>query len=266
MAEGTSESCETAPLRWGVWATFAWALAALGVLFMAVGAAKGVIFLINSPELNKLMGSRDGFLALTGIPGGLVVVGVLVLAAYLSRRPVAAYLGLLPSRVNGDVIGTTIATLLVPTLMFTVVGASLGYEFDPPRQMVGPITWPVALLWIFTAIITPLYEELLFRGLLYRGLSESRLGVTGSVLVTAIWSCARSQAGLVRPDLPCRDGPGIRMSSRQQRLGMAVDRGAWPRQWTSGADRQGTLVVLVSSEPQRLRRPARTGKTVGGAA
>jgi uncharacterized protein len=112
-------------------------------------------------------------------------VGVVVLAAYLSRRPVAAYLGLLPPRANGEVIGTTIATLLIPTFMFTVVGASLGHEFEQARP-IGPISWPVALLWIFTAIITPVFEELLFRGFLYRGLSESRLGVAGAVLVTAI--------------------------------------------------------------------------------
>jgi membrane protease YdiL (CAAX protease family) len=44
------------------------------------------------------------------------------------------------------------------------------------------------LLWIFitVAVLAPLFEELLYRGLLYRGFAESRMGTTGAILLTAL--------------------------------------------------------------------------------
>ncbi len=37
-----------------------------------------------------------------------------------------------------------------------------------------------------TVVLMPLFEELLFRGFLYRGLADSRLGVAGAISIAAV--------------------------------------------------------------------------------
>jgi membrane protease YdiL (CAAX protease family) len=187
MVGGTSESGGTTPRRWGVWATLAWSVAAFPGAVIVVGlAVRAIITVADSPALTRLIDSSDGRIILIGIPGGCAAAGTVLLAAYLSRNPVAAYLGLVPCRAHlAQVVVIAIATLAFPTLMFRVLAPAFGVAFGPDGG-VGATGWVAVLLWISTAIVTPVYEELLFRGLLYRGLAASRLGVVGAVGVTAV--------------------------------------------------------------------------------
>ena len=45
---------------------------------------------------------------------------------------------------------------------------------------------PVFPLWLGTGILAPLFEEMLFRGLLFTGARQTRLGVTGCIVFTAL--------------------------------------------------------------------------------
>lgn len=47
-------------------------------------------------------------------------------------------------------------------------------------------TQHVTILWIAVIVAAPIFEELFFRGFLYAGLSQSRLGNIGTILLTAM--------------------------------------------------------------------------------
>ena len=57
-------------------------------------------------------------------------------------------------------------------------------------------TQNLPLLWIAVAVGAPFFEEFLFRGFLLEGLSRSRLGLTGAILLTsASWAIIHMQYG-----------------------------------------------------------------------
>jgi membrane protease YdiL (CAAX protease family) len=62
-----------------------------------------------------------------------------------------------------------------------------GREIVPPfmREAYASARWP-ALLWLAIVVAAPISEELLFRGLLFGGLVNSRLGFVGTALFTAV--------------------------------------------------------------------------------
>jgi hypothetical protein len=52
----------------------------------------------------------------------------------------------------------------------------------------------MALLWVAVALAAPLFEELFFRGFLFRGLCGSALGAAGAIVVTAaLWALIHVQ-------------------------------------------------------------------------
>jgi membrane protease YdiL (CAAX protease family) len=71
----------------------------------------------------------------------------------------------------------------------------LAYAFPSPEQAASPFVSeyrtlaadPVALVlfWLVNGLIAPVAEEIVYRGFLLRGLLASRLGVTGSIALTA---------------------------------------------------------------------------------
>jgi membrane protease YdiL (CAAX protease family) len=71
----------------------------------------------------------------------------------------------------------------------------LAYAFPSPEEAVSPFIReyralaadPVALvlLWLVTGLIAPVTEEIVYRGFLLPGLMASRLGVAGSIVLTA---------------------------------------------------------------------------------
>ena len=57
-------------------------------------------------------------------------------------------------------------------------------------------TQNLPLLWVAVCISAPIFEEFLFRGFLFEGLSRSRLGVAGAALLTsASWAFIHTQYG-----------------------------------------------------------------------
>jgi membrane protease YdiL (CAAX protease family) len=45
--------------------------------------------------------------------------------------------------------------------------------------------WPL-LLWIAVVILGPIFEETLFRGFLFEGFRQSRVGATGAIIITSV--------------------------------------------------------------------------------
>jgi membrane protease YdiL (CAAX protease family) len=115
----------------------------------------------------------------------LTTIGVLVVAAYFSRRPVAHYLGfVLPRR--GHVIAiaiVTVVTLVIGPLIWSVLSPALGHPIS--RATTGFALTATLIGWARAGFLAPITEELLCRGFLYRGFAESRLGAPGAIMLTA---------------------------------------------------------------------------------
>ena len=56
---------------------------------------------------------------------------------------------------------------------------------------------PVIYIFVFAILVAPIFEECLFRGFLFAGLLESRLGAPGAIAITALtWAAVHFQYDL----------------------------------------------------------------------
>jgi CAAX protease family protein len=122
----------------------------------------------------------------------MAIAGILALHMVVSVRALHArdYLG--PFRIslrNVVLYAPFMAAIFVLPLHFLWVfleeSSSLPSSLEPYRDAYRFASL-VLLAGIGVVVLGPLYEELLFRGFLYRGLAKSRLGVTGAIFVTSL--------------------------------------------------------------------------------
>lgn len=131
---------------------------------------------------------------------GLIAAAPLVLAMLwrmLERRglDVRQYLLLGPLPRRATVLG--IVALGLYLLLMGGLAAWLeqpSSQFMIDLQRTPPAVAPLLLLAVLG--LAPVMEEVVFRGLLFRGLADSKLGAVGAVLVTAgVWTAVHLQYG-----------------------------------------------------------------------
>lgn len=85
------------------------------------------------------------------------------------------------------------------SFVFSFLAPHLGITGPDPSmtQMAESTQFPI-LLYLGVGIAAPLVEEFMFRGVLYRGWRESRLGLWGTILLTSLcWAALHVQYPLV---------------------------------------------------------------------
>ena len=109
------------------------------------------------------------------------------------RVPTVAYLALKP--VSRSVILRCSAIILVFGVGSDLLTHSLGRPIVPEFVKGAYETARIPpLLWFALIVAGPVFEEVFFRGFLYRGLAESRLGPPGAILFTsAVWAAIHLQ-------------------------------------------------------------------------
>ena len=115
------------------------------------------------------------------------MIGIIVVAARLSRVSISDYLGL--GRPRGRYIVLGLLALVLSLGMTFAAAWGFGLKLTGAAQgpsVFAPAAYALVLRWVASIVVAPLWEELLFRGFLYRGLAESRLGVKGAIAVTAL--------------------------------------------------------------------------------
>jgi membrane protease YdiL (CAAX protease family) len=193
-------------LVWGPWATIGLG-AAIFALYIVAQSLVAVIFIaiyaLNSymanpqwdflPLIQRL--TTDGLMISTAtIVSGIVGAGFIILFIKIRKNiSIREYLGLRPINLK---------TLLI--LLLVVVGL-LAASFGLDQVMKGSqntnfmvetyktSVW-LPLLWIAVVIFAPVFEEGFFRGFLFVGLKDSRIGATGTVALTSItWAALHLQ-------------------------------------------------------------------------
>ena len=105
------------------------------------------------------------------------------LAAYLAFNPV-------PLGTLGKWLGVTALFLLASDLLAVVLGKPVVPEFMRAAYSTAEPVW---LLWLAFVVAAPLFEEVFFRGFLFKGL-EGSLKPTGAIVATSVlWAAIHTQ-------------------------------------------------------------------------
>jgi membrane protease YdiL (CAAX protease family) len=172
-----------APL--GLWATIAWGAAGIGALYLTY---------LLPIVLSAIAGSPVALPTLHLPVDHMMVAAVVMAALWFNRRPLRQYLAM--SRLGWGGVGRSIGIGLAAYVAFVVllgvleVLRSAGVEAAPapaPTKIVidNAMIMSLAAYWFVLVVAAPIAEEMLFRGLLYRGL-EAKVGAITTIMITSI--------------------------------------------------------------------------------
>jgi len=166
----------------------------LQVVVILVAVARKHLSDLESPELLR-SAATDGYLLslstlVTTVVCCALIVGVVklkrgsILSEYLCFKPV-------PLKTLLKWIGL----LLVFIALSDSLTALLGRPVVPPYMAAAYATAnPVWMLWLAVIIAAPLFEEMFFRGFLFKGFESSFMGPIGAVALTAsLWAVIHLQ-------------------------------------------------------------------------
>ncbi len=186
---------------WGPWATFGFALL-IGIVVTVVQIIVMVIYLIVlkvlDPSLElwsvgRNLGESGLFLSVATIISFPISVGLTFLICWLRRGVrIRDYLAL--RRVDAKTTFFCIGIVLTVALLLD--GLCLIIKHPIPEFMISTYqsAGSLPLFWIVICVVAPISEELLFRGFFYKGLSRSRLGVAGAIIVISLcWAIIHLQ-------------------------------------------------------------------------
>lgn len=181
----------------------AWATAGLGaVILFALFLVTLVVVVIMSFAIGLFQMDTpfniEGFInaiyahvgLLTAVSGivAYTVAGVLTIAFIKARRgaSIAKYLGL--RRITWKAMLLLVLITAIFVTLVTLIGSFFQADESDTKNLVeiyNTSTWPV-LLWIAVVVFAPIIEELIFRGFLFEGFRNSRIGLIGAILLTSI--------------------------------------------------------------------------------
>jgi len=185
------------PQPWGRWATLG-----LGIVALLGGQAAALAALSwwYGESISRMPDFSGDGIAVT------IVISVstpvqLALLWLMAQRPggsPAEYLGLkLPSR--GEMlfgVAATVALIVIGNAVSWLFGRFLvtDFQLDIYRSAAAAGWLPLLLLWLAVAVVTPVGEESLFRGFLFRGWLRSPRDTWPVILLTAfLWSIVHVQ-------------------------------------------------------------------------
>lgn len=178
-------------LSWTAIGIVAWFLAQM-VLLVGYAIIKGAV----APDDFKKLATDGTILAIAVIVAAPVWIGVLVLAARLRGWSARDYLALITPK-RGEVL-FGIAVLAPMLVAFDLLTYAFGRDVVPPFMRDSYVTAKMAgslpLFFLAVIVVAPLGEEIAFRGFLFRGLSQTWLGIAGTIILTsAIWAIMHVQ-------------------------------------------------------------------------
>jgi membrane protease YdiL (CAAX protease family) len=188
------------PRVWKFWGTCLWGLLLFAAMFAGQFALVAGFFLAKGPPFDlasiKDVASAGTVISLSVMMGLPAVVAVLWLATRMARMPFAEYLALRRTSWRNLLIG--IVALIVLIASFDLLSRMLGREISPGFMVdVLKSAQAAGALWLLAiafAVAAPITEELMVRGFLYRGWSESALGPTGAIVLSSlVWTAMHAQ-------------------------------------------------------------------------
>jgi uncharacterized protein len=179
---------------WGRWAT-------LGLAFVALFVSQ----LVALASLSKWYGAPFGHLpdfSGDGVAVSLIIfvstpIEVALLVLFAQRCGNAAeYLGFIRPR-RGDVlfgVVATVALIVLGNIVSWLLGRTIVTSFQLDIYRTASASGWLTLLWLGVVVATPIGEEAMFRGFLFRGLLQKPRDTTAVIVFTAlIWALIHVQ-------------------------------------------------------------------------
>jgi membrane protease YdiL (CAAX protease family) len=190
------------PKPWGFWATTGFSLAIAAGYFVAcmvlcIGFI--VVATIRNPRLDIVefggrLSSSGLFLALSTYVAAPVVIGLsLLFAAIRKNITVREYLCLRWPGWKHLIVWALVLLLYnsVSTLVSWLVDRPIISDFMVKTYTTAGFK---PILWFGFIIMTPFYEEIFFRGFVFKGFEHSKLGPVGAVIIISlVWSALHIQ-------------------------------------------------------------------------
>jgi membrane protease YdiL (CAAX protease family) len=187
---------------WKFWPTIGWGAVIFiiySIVQFLVAFAFAVGLMISRPSLDPVQLLENlrtnGLLLSTAIIASAIVgLGFTYLFIRLRKGPsFAGYLGLRPltKKMIFILLGVVIILLLMSFGLDQAFPNSQNamFEVNVYKASVIPV-----LFWIAAVIFAPAFEESFFRGFLFVGLQQSRIGSVGAILLTAVaWAALHIQ-------------------------------------------------------------------------
>ncbi len=162
------------PRPWGPWATIAWTILCIVVMFI-VQIAVLIIFAVGQFARNESIEdlAKDGnCLAAATVATTPIIIGLVAFVVWVRHYPIRDYLALIWPDYRSIVVALV--------CLFVVLGASdlttylLGRPIVPNFMVSVYRTGWLPVLLLAIVVLAPLEEETLFRGFLYKGIAASR--------------------------------------------------------------------------------------------
>jgi len=181
--------------HWGLWRTALWTIGTLAALEVAGGIAILIWRAAGHPAPDF---DRDGaFVAFVGLVSTPFALGIVALAAHTKAGPSAArYLGLaLPTwRETVVAVGWLLLVLVSSDLIALVSGQQLVTDFQVDTWRSARDAGCLPALALLILVVSPVFEELLFRGFLLEELAASAIGPMAAIGLTSIlWTLLHVQ-------------------------------------------------------------------------
>ncbi|MFC1954068.1 lysostaphin resistance A-like protein [Chloroflexota bacterium] len=187
---------------WGPWSTAGFGIV-VGIVLLVITTVVAVAFVIariaSGSTLSPLQLANtlinDGlFVTLATFATTIVCVGLIAIIIKVRRSAtIAEYLGF--QRISRRTVVFLLAISTGFVILSDCLSLILGEPLNP-EWMVNVYktsVWP-PLLWVAFVIFAPAFEETFFRGFLFRGFIQSRIGVKGTIILTAlIWALIHTQ-------------------------------------------------------------------------
>jgi membrane protease YdiL (CAAX protease family) len=167
-----------------------WATIGFSVLSLAFGAAIAALAVALMKKPVRLDGTTFAIIVLVSTP---VQVATLMMASRRSGFSVLVYLGVdIPRRAH---IVITVAGLVVWLVFVETLGLVFGQDTSPwMLKMYHSATGSLIWLWLAVIVASPIGEEILFRGFMFRGFVRApREALPSIVLISLIWSIGHTQ-------------------------------------------------------------------------
>jgi membrane protease YdiL (CAAX protease family) len=188
-----SEHEEAKP--WGRWTSLG-----LGIIAMLIGqmAALLVVSWWYGRSLTQMPNlAQDGVaVSLIIIVSTPIQVGLLMLMARQTGIRVADYLALKLPRKGEVIIGVLVmaAFVIIGNLVSWLLGQNIVTPFQSDIYRTASAVGWLPVLWLAVAVVTPVGEEVLFRGFLFRGWHRSPGDVYLVIIATALlWALSHLQ-------------------------------------------------------------------------
>lgn len=197
MHEGDplSRGPQPALAHWGLWRTFLWTIGTLAALEVA-----GVVAILMWRAAGHQVSDseHDGaFFAFVGLLSTPIALGVVVHAAHKKAgQSIARYLGLaLPTfRQIAVAVGWLLLMVVSSDLINVVSSQPLVTDFQVDTWRSAQAAGWLPGLALLILVVSPVFEEILFRGFLFEELEASAIGPMATIVLTSsLWTLLHIQ-------------------------------------------------------------------------